>query len=131
MLAFRLVFASRFYVFCGVISSPPASNCGNNAKKITVFHRQQTAYYIGDSPTMNGSLNLSHAVALDHASRPDNEPGAFKELQRLKDWYRHSRMARASMRQPRIGYTEAMHEICHGYPMKVFTSLLPRRPIGR
>jgi modification methylase len=39
---------------------------------------------------MNASLNLSHAVALDYASRPDNERGAFKELQRLKDWYRHS-----------------------------------------
>lgn len=39
---------------------------------------------------MRASLNMSHAVALDYASRPDNERGAFKELQRLKDWYRHS-----------------------------------------
>ncbi len=39
---------------------------------------------------MSTSLDISHAVALDYASRPDNERGAFKELQRLKDWYRHS-----------------------------------------
>jgi DNA modification methylase len=39
---------------------------------------------------MSASLNMSHAVALDYASRPDNERGAFKELQRLKDWYRRS-----------------------------------------
>ncbi len=37
---------------------------------------------------MNTSLDMSHAAALDFASRPDNKPGAIHELQRLNDWYR-------------------------------------------
>lgn len=40
---------------------------------------------------MSASLQISHAVVLDHASRPDNKPGAIKELQRLNRWYRVNR----------------------------------------
>lgn len=39
---------------------------------------------------MSTFIEISHADAMDSASRPDNARGAIQELQRLNEWYRNT-----------------------------------------